>query len=412
MNLEWVSFLAIAVLLALSSFFSSSETALLALDEMKIKKLENKKDRKHIKEMIKRSSLLLIAILLGNTTVNTALISLLEKKLNIENVIYSTMVVTIIMLFFGEIFPKTIAIIRLEKIALFNSRLLYPFFILFKPLLSIVDWFTTKFLSLVKRLHRKESAELNKNEISTLLSIVSREEIFEREEKKLIKSVLHFAGREVWNIITPRTKVISVEKEAPIKEVIKLIKKTKVSKIPVYQNTDDNMVGVIYLRDVFQYVYNPEKGLNKKAHEIMEPMYFVPETKKLSEMLEDFRKKRIRIAAVIDEYGSSIGIVTVDDVLGEIVGELMDENFTLERKINRMGKDRFLVHGDISLVDFNTYFESALSSKEYETLAGYMIEKAGDIPDTGFSIDIENYKIIVKDRSEKKVECFVVEKES
>ena len=239
--------------------------------------------------------------------------------------------------------------------------------------------------------------------------MVSREGIFEKEEKNLIESVLNFAGREVWNIMTPRTKVTSIEKEKPIKDIIRLFKRTKLSKIPVYAVTDDNIVGVAYLRDFFQYVHNPEKTSDKKAGDIMEPMYFVPETKKLSEMLEDFRKKKIRIAAVVDEYGSSLGIVTIADVLGEIVGELMDESFKLERKIIRIAKKRYLVSGDISLDDFNNYFHCELTSREYESLAGYMIELAGDIPENGYTLETDKCRIIIKDRSEKHIEWFIVE---
>jgi putative hemolysin len=316
----------------------------------------------------------------------------------------------VILLAVCELTPKTLAILRSEQTAVFNSRLMYPFFVVASPVTKIIDWFTNGFLFLVNRLHKKEAPGLDKNQLSALISIVSREGIFEKEEKKLIESVLNFAGRELWNIMTPRTKVVSIEKEAPVKEVVRIFKKAKYSKIPVYENTDDNIAGVIYLRDIFHYAHNPEKTSEKKAKDLMEPMYFVPETKRLSEMLEDFRKKKLRIAAVVDEYGSSHGIVTIADVLGEIVGEIIDESFTLENKITGISKDRFLVRGDISLYDFNEYFQSQLASKNYETLAGYVIENAEDIPEVGYSIKIGELKIEIKQRSDKHIEQFIVEK--
>lgn len=399
----------IGLFLLLSAFFSSSETALFALDDMKIQRLGNKDARKRIKTLLKSSSLLLITILLGNTLVNTATSSLLENKLLFENPLITTLVVTATLLFFGEITPKTIALMQVEQMAIMNSWILHPFFLIMKPVSRLIDLFSNGVLTLLKKLHKKTD-HADHDHLSALLSIVSREKLFDDDEKLLIERVLAFAGREVWNIMTPRTKTVAVDQNMPIKEVVKLFKKTRFSKLPVYEETDDNLVGVIYLRDIFQYVHNPDKPGDKKAGDIMESMYFVPETKRLSEMLEDFRSKKIRIAAVIDEYGSALGIVTIADVLGEIVGELMDESFTVENKVVRITKDRFMVSGDISLADVNAYFETDIESEEYETLAGYVIEKAGDIPEKGFGLDTGDYRIIVQERSEKHIELFLVER--
>lgn len=406
----WLEITLIVFLLLSSAFFSSSETALFALDEMKIRKIKDRIARKNIKTLLKKSSLLLVTILTGNTAINIAVSSLLDKELGIESAFISTLVVTVILLFVGDIAPKTIALMRAEPIAAINSRILYPLFVLLTPITKLVEWLSNQITKIVIRLHKKESQEISNTHLSALQSIVSREGIFDKDEKRLIESVLNFAGREVWNIMTPRTKVFSIENETPIKEVVRLFKKLKLSKMPVYSTTDDNLTGYIDIRDIFQYVHNPEKATDKVARDMVRPMYFVPETKKLSEMLEDFRRKNIRIAAVVDEYGSSLGIVTIADVLGEIVGEVMDESFKVEKKVIRVSKNRFLVTGDISLDDFNTYFHSDISSREYETLAGYIIETAGDIPDCDYFVEIGDYKVIIKERSEKHIQQFLVEK--
>jgi putative hemolysin len=410
MNTEWLQLSVIVLLLLSCAFFASSQTSLFALDEMRLRKFKNRNTKKRLRILLKSPSLLLVTILLGSTLANVAAASLMEKKLELDNPLYTTLIVTGIILFFGEITPKTIAILRSEPVAAFDARLLLPFFQILKPLTGLINKMAESVLKLLTKLQKKDTSDFDKDQLSAIQSIVSREQIFDEDEKKLIESVLNFAGREVWNIMTPRTKTISVEKNTAIKETVKVFKKHKVSKMPVYDETDDNIAGVIYLRDIFQYVHNPEKGSEKKAGDFMEAMYFVPETKKLSEMLEDFRNKKIRIAAVVDEYGSSLGIVTIADVLGEIVGEIMDESFKLDKKIVRVTKDRFLVSGDISLDDFNTYFEANISSDEYETLAGYIIEKAGDIPDSGYCIEIENYNVIIQDRTEKQIEQFMIER--
>jgi putative hemolysin len=409
MTLDWPILVISAVLLVLSAFFSSSETALMSLDEMKINKLKNKKSRRRIRILLRRSSVLLITVLFGGITVNTAAASVLERLFDIKSLFLSTVVVTSVILLIGEIAPNIVAILRTEKIAVFNSRILYPFYLLILPVSRLLDKFINFLPDVIKKARMDEGEDEEVDHLSALMSIVSREGIFSREEKKLIGSVLNFAGREVWNIMTPRISLVSIDKNAPVKDVVKLIKKTKHSKLPVYDNTDDNIVGVVHLKDIFPYAHNPDKTSDKKAGDIMAPMYFVPESKKLSEMLNDFKNKKIRVAAVVDEYGSALGIVTIADVLGEIVGELMDESFTLVNKIIRISQKRFLVNGDVSLDDFNRTFGTSLASTEYETLAGFIIQTAGDIPDEGYSTQVGKYRILLKEKSDKHIEKFIVE---
>jgi CBS domain containing-hemolysin-like protein len=407
---NWLYPVLIAILLLFSAFFSSSETALFALDEMKLKNMRNKKDKRRIKILLQNTSVLLITILAGNTAVNAAAAALLEKQLSIGNIIYSTIAVTLIILFVGDITPKTVAILREERTAAFNTRFLYPIFIFFSPVSRFINIMTEGFVNYLKKAHAGENREPDRERLTAILSIVSREDIFNKDEKRLIENIVHFSEREVWNIMTPRTRVFSVEKTSLLKDVIRQAKRMKMSKIPVYEKTDDNLIGMIYMKEIFHYFLYPEKIDNKKAEDIMESVYFVPETKKLSEMLDDFKRKKIRIAVVIDEYGSALGIVTIADVLGEIVGELMDESFTVDKKIIRLSKDRYLVSGELSLVDFNEYFQTDLKSLEYETIAGYIIEIAGDIPDAGYSMETEGYTISVREKSEKTLELIMVEK--
>lgn len=409
MALDWSLTAISVVLMILSAFFSSSETALMSLDEIKIKKLRNKNSRRRIRILLRRSSLLLITVLFGGITVNTAAASVLEKLFGIESPVLSTIVVTAVILLLCEISPNIVAILRTESIAVFNSRILYPFYFFILPVSRLLDRFINILPDMIKKARQDEDEEDEADHLSALMSIVSREGIFSREEKKLIGSVLNFAGREVWNIMTPRINLVSVEKNAPVREIVKLIRKSKHSKIPVYENTDDNIVGLVHLKDIFPYAHNPDKTSDKKAGDIMTQMYFVPESKKLSEMLDDFKNKKVRAAAVVDEYGSSMGIVTVADVLGEIVGELMDERFTLRNQIIRLSQKRYLVNGDVSLDDFNRTFGADLSSKEYETLAGYVIQKAGDIPDEGYSTQVGKYRVVLREKSEKHIEKFIVE---
>ncbi len=387
----------------LSAFFSSSETAFYSLDEIKIKRIKNKKVKKIINNLLKQSTLMLIAILLGNTIVNIIISSSLEAILPFKNEILTIIVITCIILLFGESLPKTLAIILSDKISTIFAYPLYYFIKILNPLLKIIDKIILKLIKLIKRKNKEE--DNNRDIIFVLESIVSREEIFEEEEKDLIENVLSFARKEVWNIMTPRNKVVSFDIDDKIENLEKML---KFSKIPVYKGTNDNIIGYIDVKDFLIARLNQKD--NFKLENIIKPMYFVPETKKLSDMLNDFEKKGLKIATVIDEYGSALGIVTISDVLGEILGEIIDESFKIENKIIKISDEKFLVHGDISFKDFVDFFEIETESGDFETLAGFVIQKAGDIPEEGFSIKLNELKIIVKKKNHTHIEEFIVEK--
>ena len=266
-----------------------------------------------------------------------------------------------------------------------------------------------KLISFFRRKSKKAEEDGGRDIIFALQSIVSSEEIFDPEEKDLIENVLSFARREVWNIMTPRNKVEAIEKSATFEDVMDILKSKKYSKIPVYEGTNDNIIGYIEIKDI---LVNSLELTSKSISidKIIKPMYFVPETKKLSEMLLDFEKKQIKIATVIDEYGSAIGIVTVSDVLGEILGEIIDESFKIENKIVPLSEDRFIVNGDISIDDFKEFFNVEVENGDFETLAGFVIEKFGDIPDEGYSIEMENLRIVLKKKTHSHIEQFLVER--
>lgn len=403
----WIT---IAILLLFSAFFSSSETALFALDEIRLKKIKKRKGLKRIKTLLADSSVLLVTLLLGNTMVNVALSSLMERQLGVENYILSISVVTALLLFFGEISPKTLALSHIESFALFNSRFLLPVYKVFKPVAKPLARFSNFLLKRLEKFSRKNDPDRDDKHIDALISIVSRGGFLDKDEKHLIERVLRFAQMEVRNIMTPRTGLVSVEKHAPIGEAISLMQHNRFSKIPVFNDTDDNIVGVIYLKDVIKFILHPELTGKKAVKDFTNQMYYVPETKKLSEMLEDFQNKKIRIAAVVDEYGSAIGIVTIADVLGEIVGEFVDESFDINKKVVRVTAKKYIVLGDIDIEDFNHFFGTDFSSEEYESLAGFVIEQAGDIPPAGYVLEVGKHRITVRSRTANHIDKLLVEK--
>ncbi len=407
---EILSLILIIVLLILSAFFSSTETSLFSLDAIQLRKMRRNRGYKRIKQLLGESSTLLITLLLGNTMVNVALSSLMEHQIHVDSYVIQTIIVTSILLFIGEISPKAIAINFKEPVAVFNSRLVYPLFLILKPITRPI---TALSHLILKGLNRFVPDDDNKDEdhLAALLSMVSKEAFLADEEKKLVESVLKFTQKNVENIMTPRNSLVSVNENSPVKKAIDILHSGKHSKIPVYSKTDDNIIGVIGLSHVFPYLFKISFINVLIVQEIMEPMYFVPPTKKLSEMLEDFQTRKIQMATVVDEYGSALGIVTIADVLGEIAGEIIDESFDIQRKVLPISQKRFLVAGDISLDDFNEYFGTKVYSEEFDSLAGLLIESAGDLPASGYSLEIERLTITVRDRSKNRIDKFIVEKQ-
>jgi len=390
----------------MSAFFSSAETAVFSIDEVKIKKIRSYKTKKIVKNFMKNSSLFLLTILLGNTIANILISSSLERILPIKQPLLLTIVITSLILLFGEIIPKFFALNFSIGLVSIYSNILYGIFKILKPVLKYIDSLLVK---LTEKIRRKKEAPQKEESYLALQSIVSRGGIFDMEEKELIENVLNFVRRNVWNIMTPRNRVFSVERKSTLKEVLEELGERKYSKIPVYENTDDYIIGYLELKDLLLYqLKNKEKDVS--IDKFLKPMYFVPETKTLPEMLEDFQKKGIKIATVVDNYGSAVGIVTIADVLGEILGEFIDESFGIEDKIIQLSENRYLVSGDISIDDFNDYFNTSIESKEYETIAGFIISSVGDIPKEGDYIKVEDKKITVKRKKQTHIEQLIVEK--
>jgi|GEM_PF-1460312 len=395
------------LLLVLSAMFSSSETVFVGLDETRLRTSRFSRIRKQLRFFVKRGGSVLIVVLLLNNMINILFSSLFSQKIAIENPFLSSLLITAVVLFFGEMLPKTFSILKMDTMIMVNTVWFYPLFRVFEPLATLVYKGVERSMRFLRKWHVSQDND-KEIRIETLLSIVSRENIFSEKEQDMVESVLNFAKREVWNIMTPRVKVVSVAADTPIPEILKLCEKSHFSKIPVYEETEDNLIGVVYIQDLLEYVHRNKRNM-KVARDIMQPLYYVPETKKLSEMLEDFKQKKLRMAVVVDEYGLAVGIVTIADVLGDIAGEVMDETFGLQKKIVKLSSYRYQVSGDVSLMDFNDFFDAHLQSEVYETLAGYLIEKYGDIPERGTVIQAENFVFTIQKSSDKQIETVIVE---
>lgn len=394
-------------LLLLSAFFSGSETAFFSLDELKLRSFKSH-DVKTIRKLSKQATLLLAALLIANTSTNILLTTFLEtyfKTLGFEfTLFYSTLVVSGIIILFGEILPKSFASAQIYTLV---PKILQPLELIFKvfsgvakPIYQLSQWFTEKFEHLLPEVESKEDRR------QALYSIVSRGTFLKSEEKILIGRILSLAERKVTAVMTPRPKVFSMKSDTTLLELKDELLQEQHSKIPVYKDQDSNVIGVILFEDI-AVKFRDKEDLDSTIFQYMHPMYFIPESKTLGSLLEDFKSKKIQIAAVTDEYGEFLGIITLSDILGELVGEVIDEDF-YESDIAQQLPNRFIVKGELSLTDFNETFQTNLSSTEYETIAGFLIEQVGGFPPLYYTFENDKLVITVRERTATKIESLSV----
>lgn len=407
MDISFILLIFVVFLIAVSAFLSASETAFFSLDELKIRVFKQS-DVRIIRKLLKKATLLLATILIANTTTNILLTTILEayfKTLGFEfNLVWSTIIVSGIIILFGEILPKSFASAQVTSII---PNILSPLeFIsvslskIATPINNLSTWLTNKFEHLLPEAESKDDRR------RALYSIVSRGQFLKTEEKILIGRILSLAERKVTAVMTPRPRVFSMDAESTLMELRDELIIEQHSKIPVYKEQDSNVIGVIFFEDI-AVKFRDKIELDHQILEYIRPMYFVPESKTLGSLLEDFREKNIHMASVVDEYGEFLGIITLSDIMAELVGEVVDEDFD-DQEIAQQLPNRFIVKGEVSLIDFNEKFITTLTSEEYETIAGFLIEHSGGLPPLYYTFENAQLVITVRERSSTRIESLSV----
>jgi putative hemolysin len=402
---QWYRLLLMGVLFVMSAFFSGSETALLALDRLRVKYLVEKKRRgaKELEELLDNPEWLLGGILVGNNLVNIAL-SVFATTFFVElygdyGDLLTIVLLTPLLLIVSEVCPKTYAARRAEVV---SFRVLRPIqFVLW--ILAPVIWLVTGISSLVTRLFKVDPTVgmLSADEIKTIIAIGAKSGTLAREQRRMLDGVFELSQLRVRDLMIPRTEVKGVEVDATFSELLKQVKRSTHSRFPVYKGTLDNILGVIHSKDVLRYVECPH---NFDMHSVMRRPYFVPEAKQVEALLLAFRRRRIHLAVVLDEYGGVEGIVTLEDVLEEIVGEIRDEYDNEEVGITPITPQRFLVDGGIGLRQLNRHLGLHLSEEDATTLAGLMLCCLGQIPVEGAECVIDDIVLIARKVDQQRID--------
>ena len=370
------------ILLALSGFFSGSETALFSLGYGKLRGFaESRVSRKRlIARMMENPARVLATILLGNTFVNIAASSLGENIFSTflggeRAIVISTLVMTFLILVFGEITPKTIAVQRSESIASWVVKPLNLFSTLISPMRRLLRRTTELLLALLGVRTIGRGHELAEEELKTLVDIGFDEGVVNRLEREIIHKVFTFGDKTVQQVMTPRVQVVSLSLGTPPGEALNILKGRRYSRAPVYEGEEDNIIGILHIKDFIQM---PEAH---SLRALIRPAQFVPETRRIDTLFNEFRTGRQHFSVVIDEYGVFCGIVTMDDLLEEIAGEAFS---AVPRKdlFRRIGSNAALVKGVMELEMFNRRMGAHLTDPDAQSIGGYVINRLGRIPET------------------------------
>lgn len=376
------------VLVGLSAFFSASETALTAFNRSKLKEIsdESKTKGEMLKFWLKKPNELLTALLIGNNIVNilgssiATMVAINFLGNNSKAIGIATATMTIILLIFGEITPKVIAKAYSTKISgaviefvFFLSKILLPISILLMSISKvIVKIFGTDLNNI--------GLIITEEEIKSVVSVGEEEGVIEEEEKKMIHSIFEFTDTTVKEIMIPRTTVYAVEASKTLNEVWEEMIGNGYSRIPVYEEKIDNIIGVLYLKDIFNVIR--ERQLDKAVKYLIREAYFVPETKPLFEMLEEFKKNQIHMAIVLDEYGGTSGIITIEDLIEEIVGDINDEfDGEHDEEIRKVADNKYIIDAMLSIERINEEIGLNIPvSEDYDSLGGYIYSALGRVP--------------------------------
>ncbi len=375
------------ILLSLSAIFSSAETALTTVNKIRIRSLaeEGKRSAKTVAKLIEEPSKMISAILIGNNIVNLSASSLttalvIEQFKSIPAGV-ATGILTVLILIFGEITPKTLATIYNEKLSLFYAPGILLLTRILTPVVFLMNKISLGLLWIFRVDPSKKTASMTENELLTIVDVSHEEGVIESEEREMINNVVDFGDSLARDIMVPRIDMDFVEDTVDYDELVAAFEENMYTRLPVYHETRDNVVGIVNLKDIF--FYRGAKEDFRIADFLREP-YFTYEYKKTSELLREMRKDSIALAIVLDEYGATAGLVTVEDLIEEIVGEIRDEyDEDEEDVITSVGENEYLADGSAKLEEINDALGLSLDSDDYDSIAGHVIFLLDHLPSEG-----------------------------
>lgn len=397
--------IALVFLVAMSAVFSSSETAITSVSKIKVRQLDQKdnKNAHLLRKLHDNMQATISTILIGNNIVNIAASSiatiLFTNIFHQNGALVSTVVMTVFVLIFGEVIPKTIAQYKNKSVALKFSRFIYLLTIIFKPIVKVLNLLTRLVIKIFIG-DNGDSSTLTEEELKTLVEVSEEEGVLKDQETEIMINALELKETLAVDIMTPRTSMASVDIEDAENDLREIIKNITYSRIPVYEDNIDDIIGVLHIKELAHKII--ENDHDFKIRDILKPAFYAYEYIPVVDLFKQMRAKNISISIIIDEYGGTSGLVTMEDILEELVGEIDDE-YDNEKEVTKINDNEYLVDPEMRIDEVNERFDLNLQSEKFDSIGGFVIELLDRMPKSKDEVEFENLKFVVVNVDKRKI---------
>lgn len=382
----------------MSAFFSSTETALTTVNKIRVRTLAENGDKQaeYVLKIIEDPSKMLSAILIGNNVVNlyaSSLATVLATHIWGNKIVgIATGILTLLILIFGEITPKTVATIQAERIAFRFAKIIYYIMTVLTPVIFVVNQLSFLVLKLLRVDVKAKGESITEDELRTIVEVSHEEGVIESEEKKMINNVFDFGDAVARDVMLPKVNMTFVDVDATYDELMEVFRSEKYTRYPVYEETTDNVIGIVNIKDLFLI----PKDKEFKLRDYLREPYYTYEFKKTTELMVELRKTMNSVAIVLDEYGATAGLITLEDMLEEIVGEIRDEyDADEEDSIRKINPKEYVIEGAMKLDDLDDQLGLDLKSEDYDSVGGYIIGLLDHLPQAGEEVTSGNLRFVV-----------------
>ena len=400
--------IAIIIMILLSAFFSSAETALTMVNRHRIRALSesgNKSATKVLK-MLEEPSKMLSTILIGNNIVNISASALTttytSEVFGNKYIGVAAGILTLCVLLFGEITPKTLATMYSDKIAMVYIHIISPLVVILTPAIWLVDKLSNAIFFVIRVDKDKAKEQMTEGELRTIFDVSEEDGVIEKEEKSMINNVVDFGDSNAKDVMVPRADMAYISADSSLDEVVEVFGEENYSRLPVYADTKDEVIGIVYLKDLFFFQNQSGKNTPFTVRNIMREPFFVYEYQKTSSIMAEMRDRFVSMAIVLDEYATAVGLITIEDLIEEIVGEIRDE-FDMDEleAIKEVSESQYEIDASVKLSDLSDSIGIKLESEDYDSLGGYVIELLDHLPEEGETVkkDGITFRVVSVDRN-------------
>nr|WP_300006028.1 hemolysin family protein [Tissierella sp.] len=402
-----LEFAILFVLILLSGFFSSSETALVSLSKIRLRQMVDAgvKNSELVSKLVDKPNKLLGAILIGNNIVNIAA-SALATSIAIDiwqqkGILISTIGMTLLVLIFGEVTPKSLAAQNSEKTALKVAKPIYFITIILAPFIYVITSITNVLIKLMGGSISKTQPLITEDELKTIVNVSHEEGVLEVGETKMITNVFEFGDSQAKDVMTPRTNMVALSVDSSYKDLVELFKEETFSRLPIYEDDIDDIIGVLHVKDL---IFSIEDRENFNVRDYLRPAFFTYEFKSTQELFQQMRDNNYPTAIILDEYGGTAGMITTEDLVEEIVGEITDEYDEGNEEIIVIKEDEYIVDGSMKIDLLNDLIGTNIESEDFDSIGGFVIGIVGRFPDEDEVIEYENLKFIIEKSEKNRIE--------